>query len=318
MHSLNRTMQLLRVDSATVIAKKSFTHTIACKNLKCMVQDIWHKNSISRQILRNPRKKCWELTTLTCGRRRTLSWKGRTAVPGEFEESACVYAWAGRTVTHARTPALNPRRASIVPPTRNQLPPTSERVGCLSQISISISSSYEIRCPTLYLPLSLRWNRAPDGHSRQGTLPGLWKLGFLCVTYSAASTHRRRRLESRSAQSPAALLGLTIKSRLNYNKRKKIIKLQKVICPPMLLTNLIKKNISSILWYWKFGKFFRPKKCKTRLISLGKHTQNLGNFIIPWFNLNWTQQQWRWGDEGRNKERGSKSKPKEWNPKVHK
>lgn len=57
MHSLNRMMQLLRVDSATVIAKKCFTHTIACKNLKCMVQDIWHKNSISRQILRNPRKQ---------------------------------------------------------------------------------------------------------------------------------------------------------------------------------------------------------------------------------------------------------------------
>lgn len=57
MHSPNRTMQLLRVDSATVIAKKCFTHTIACNNLKCMVQDIWDKNSISTQILRNPRKK---------------------------------------------------------------------------------------------------------------------------------------------------------------------------------------------------------------------------------------------------------------------
>jgi hypothetical protein len=57
MHSLNRTMQLLRVDSATIIARKCFTHTIACKNLKYMVQDIWHKNSISTQILRNPRNK---------------------------------------------------------------------------------------------------------------------------------------------------------------------------------------------------------------------------------------------------------------------
>jgi len=57
MHSPNRTMQLLRVDSATVIAKKCFTHTIACNNLKCMVQDIWDKNWISTQILRNPRKK---------------------------------------------------------------------------------------------------------------------------------------------------------------------------------------------------------------------------------------------------------------------
>jgi len=182
------------------------------------------------------------------------------------------------------------------------------------------SRALTIRCPTLYLPLSLRWNRAPDGHSRQGTLPGLWKLGFLCVTYSAASTHRRRRLESRSAQSPAALLGLTIKSRLNYNKRKKIIKLQKVICPPMLLTNLIQKKKSSILWYWIFGNFFRPKKCKTRLISLGKTHAKFGNFhnSIIQCKLNSTQRQWRRGDKGRNKESGSKSKPKEWNPKVHK
>lgn len=54
----------------------------------------------------------------------------------------------------------------------------------------------------------------------KGTLPGLWKLGFLCVTYSAASTHRQRRFESKSAQSPAALLGLTIKSRLNKLQQK--------------------------------------------------------------------------------------------------
>jgi hypothetical protein len=181
-----------------------------------MLQDIWHMNSISRQILRNPRKKLlgvnnthlWAQQNIVL--KRQNGWSLRV-----WRIGVCVCLGGAN-----RYPCSHPSSQS--PPRKHcssyrESASSNFRKGWLSITDLDFNLEILLKS-VLRLSISLSHSdeivHRTDTLDRQGDCA--WTLEIRVSVLSSGEHAQTTQVRIPSpAQSPAALLGLTIKSILN-------------------------------------------------------------------------------------------------------